>query len=377
MTRPTSPPARSTTPMWPRPSRPAPACCPRPTWRGRCRARPNSRTQPAAEPRPSARRRHGQRLAAAVPAGQPLNWSRARNPRRRRRPSCTRGRAGPDRARQPGLLRRAGRAGHAGLRRGQKTAVSEQLASAKRNFEVGTSTITDTREAQARFDLVTAQEIAAENDLRVKRSRWTSWWAADASPPLARPVNLPGLMPATSTPGSARPIDAAPGDAPGRARRWTSPGWRPTRPRPATAHAGPARQLRVTANRRQHQPGGTARTNYGQRRRGFNLPLFAGFAVQNRIRKPWRWKTRPQPTWTARAASRRHPRGLLRRAVSGMGQVKALEAAEASSQSALDANKLGYQVGVRINIDVLNARASCSRPSATWPRPATTCCWAT
>ena len=42
--------------------------------------------------------------------------------------------------------------------------------------------------------------------------------------------------------------------------------------------------------------------------------------------------------------------------VSGQGQVRALEAAEASSQSALDANRLGYQVGVRINIDVLNAQ---------------------
>jgi outer membrane protein len=42
---------------------------------------------------------------------------------------------------------------------------------------------------------------------------------------------------------------------------------------------------------------------------------------------------------------------------SGLGQVKALEAAEASSQSALDANKLGYQVGVRINIDVLNSQS--------------------
>ena len=49
----------------------------------------------------------------------------------------------------------------------QKAAVAEQLASAKRNFEVGTSTITDTREAQARFDLVVAQEIAAENDVQV------------------------------------------------------------------------------------------------------------------------------------------------------------------------------------------------------------------
>src|SRR5438105_1813487 len=53
--------------------------------------------------------------------------------------------------------------------RAQKTATGEQLSSAKRNFEVGTSTITDSREAQARFDLVTAQEIQAENDLRVKK----------------------------------------------------------------------------------------------------------------------------------------------------------------------------------------------------------------
>ena len=42
---------------------------------------------------------------------------------------------------------------------------------------------------------------------------------------------------------------------------------------------------------------------------------------------------------------------------SGLGQVKAYEAADISSQSALEANKLGYQVGVRINIDVLNAQS--------------------
>jgi outer membrane protein len=51
----------------------------------------------------------------------------------------------------------------------QLKAVSEQLAFAKRNFEVGTSTITDTREAQASYDLVVAQEIAASNDVRVKK----------------------------------------------------------------------------------------------------------------------------------------------------------------------------------------------------------------
>jgi len=52
----------------------------------------------------------------------------------------------------------------------QKAAISEQLAQARRNFEVGTATITDTHEAQARFDLSASQEIAALNDLETKRS---------------------------------------------------------------------------------------------------------------------------------------------------------------------------------------------------------------
>src|SRR5207302_10478962 len=56
-----------------------------------------------------------------------------------------------------------------GLTRTQKAAISEQLAQAKRDFEVGTATITDTHEAQARFDLIVAQEIAAQNDLENKR----------------------------------------------------------------------------------------------------------------------------------------------------------------------------------------------------------------
>jgi len=58
-----------------------------------------------------------------------------------------------------------------GFLRAQRIAISEQLASAKRNFEVGTATITDTNEAQARYDLAGAQEIAAQNDLEVALSK--------------------------------------------------------------------------------------------------------------------------------------------------------------------------------------------------------------
>ena len=42
--------------------------------------------------------------------------------------------------------------------------------------------------------------------------------------------------------------------------------------------------------------------------------------------------------------------------INGIAAIAALEQALVSSQSSLDSNKLGYEVGVRINIDVLNAQ---------------------
>jgi outer membrane protein len=90
----------------------------------------------------------------------------------------------------------------------------------------------------------------------------------------------------------------------------------------------------------------------------FNLPLFAGFFTQNRIKETLALQDKASSD--LEAAQRNISQGTRAAffgVVSGLGQVKALEAAEASSQSALDANKLGYQVGVRINIDVLNSQS--------------------
>ncbi len=89
-----------------------------------------------------------------------------------------------------------------------------------------------------------------------------------------------------------------------------------------------------------------------------SMPIFAGFATQNRIRETLALedKARSDLEGAQRQvaqATRTAYLGLQ----SGLGQVKALQAAEASSQAALDANKLGYQVGVRINIDVLNSQS--------------------
>jgi outer membrane protein len=89
-----------------------------------------------------------------------------------------------------------------------------------------------------------------------------------------------------------------------------------------------------------------------------NVPLFAGFATQNRIRETVSLEDKALADLeNARRTVAQNTRTAYFGLVSGQGQVHALEAAEASSQSALDANRLGYQVGVRINIDVLNAQS--------------------
>ena len=105
-------------------------------------------------------------------------------------------------------------------------------------------------------------------------------------------------------------------------------------------------------------PGVNNRTNSASVGVAFNLPLFAGFAVQNRVKETLALEEKASADLeTTRRNVAQATRAAFFGVQSGQGQVQALEAAEASSQSALDANKLGYQVGVRINIDVLNAQS--------------------
>jgi outer membrane protein len=103
---------------------------------------------------------------------------------------------------------------------------------------------------------------------------------------------------------------------------------------------------------------GSSRVNASAIGLSFNLPLFAGFATQNRIKETLALEDKARNDLEgAKRAVAQGTRTAFFGVLSGQGQVKALEAAEASSQSALDANKLGYQVGVRINIDVLNSQS--------------------
>jgi outer membrane protein len=245
--------------------------------------------------------------------------------------------------------------------RAQKDAVAEQLASAKRNFEVGTATITDTREAQARFDLGTAQEIAAENDLRVKKLALDSL--------VGRANTQPVAMPVAAALAEPQPPDV---DAWVRQAEEASPAIQQARTtveiaqlETEKAKAGhlPTVDLTASYNMTRNQGGSIqsaldSRSGVANVGVALNLPLFAGFAVQNRIRETLALEERSQADLeTTRRNVAQATRTAYFGVVSGRGQVRALEAAEASSQSALEANRLGYQVGVRINIDVLNSQS--------------------
>jgi outer membrane protein len=245
--------------------------------------------------------------------------------------------------------------------RAQKTAVSEQLAAAKRNFEVGTSTVTDSREAQARFDLTAAQEIAAENDLRVKKLALDQLVGQSnvAPRPLAAPVVLPPLLPADPQAWVADAETRNPSVL--QAQKALEIAQLETR----KAEAGHLPTLDLVG---QYQvargPSSTpglpsyVRNNNATVGVQFNLPLFAGYAIQNRVKETLALEEKSRTDLeAARRAVAQATRSAYFGVLSGQSQVKALEAAEASSQSALDANKLGYQVGVRINIDVLNAQS--------------------
>ena len=242
----------------------------------------------------------------------------------------------------------------------QKTAVAEQLASAKRNFEVGTSTITDSREAQARFDLVVAQELAAENDLRVKSIALNQLVGQPtANPkPLLAPVVLNAVEPADVEQWVVQSQDHHPGikqlgvalDVATLETTKAQAGHKPTLDLTGTYTA--------VNNSGSSTGAADSRVNVATLGLSLNLPLFAGYAIQNRIKETLALEEKARADLEA---TKRNVAQGTRTAYygvqSGQAQVKALEAAEASTQSALDANKLGYQVGVRINIDVLNSQS--------------------
>ena len=249
--------------------------------------------------------------------------------------------------------------------RASLSAISEQVASARRNFEVGTATITDTREAQARFDLARFTQIQAENDLNTRRIQLdqTVGRANVAPRQLAVPIALPPLAPANIDDWVTRADSEHP------AIRRARVGLEIARLDTEKARAGNLPIVTLNGSY------GRGRSNNDLQASGMgfaystpgtvssvsvnlSVPLFAGFQIQNRIKETLVLEDKSlNDLELARRSVAQATRQLYYGVGSFAAQVSALEAAESSSKLALEATQLGFKVGVRVNIDVLNAQA--------------------
>jgi len=240
----------------------------------------------------------------------------------------------------------------------QKAAISAQLEQAKRNFEVGTSTITDTHEAQSRFDLILAQEISAQSNLEIKQRMLQQLTDATAD-------NLRRL-------GEKFPLEMP---QPADMEKWVELAQQNNLQLASAQASEQMAEKEVDRNRGGNYPTldlvATYNRNYatggsfgvGSDTRiatvgvQLNVPLFQGGAGLSKWREAEANRNRAKSELeNANRTVALQTRQAYLGVVNGIAQVKALQQALKSSESLLQSSKLGQNVGVRTNLDVLNAQ---------------------
>lgn len=242
----------------------------------------------------------------------------------------------------------------------QHSAVEQQWVLARRNFDVGVATITDVHEAKSRLDLARSQWIAAENELTVKR--------ADLEKTTGKSSGRLPILNAAAMP---------PGPDPADVRAWIELAALRNPQVLIQGAAVEALEHEVARNRAGHAPTldlnashGTSyasgsltspadiptRTRSSQVGVQLTIPIWSGGGTESRVVEAAANLAKAQ---AEREAARRQAVTLVRQAysgvVNGQAQVEALSSAVTSSSSAVEANRVGYRIGTRINIDVLNA----------------------
>ncbi len=242
----------------------------------------------------------------------------------------------------------------------QKIATVEQLAQAKRNFEVGTATITDTNEAQARYDQIAASEIQFINELDRRRTALSA--IIGRFPSNLKRIGAKGFEPSLPTPNT---VDF-----------WVDTAVRnnlSVRVQQANVEIA---SLEVERARAGHYPtldlvGSYAgQTTSGSSTSGFssdsrqallglqlNVPLYQGGFVNSRVREAIALLDRSRADLeTQKRAAITNAQDGFSGVYSAAAAVKAFEQAAVSADVALQSNILGQEVGIRTNLDVLNVR---------------------
>jgi outer membrane protein len=246
-----------------------------------------------------------------------------------------------------------------GTVRAQKTAVAEQLELAKRNFAVGVATITDQREAQAQFDLVRADEIAALNNLKVASDSLEQLLGVTITASLSQlkmPIDLKspdpddiGVWVLRSNEESLDVILATKRvDLAQRLVESAATGKSPTVDLVGSvydSHSGASANSRASSD-----------STLGVIGIQVKVPLFEGGLVDSQTRQALSaQETAIQELQDTKRIVGQKTRSAYLGVTTGISRVKAFEEALASTKLQLESTKLGLEVGVRTAVDVLDA----------------------
>lgn len=239
-------------------------------------------------------------------------------------------------------------------------AIARQLDQAKQRFEVGLIAITDVNEAQARYDQARADAIIAQNEVDNAVESLLEI-TNEATGPLA------GLRPALSL---DRPDPAS-------LDEWTemalqnNPGivsakydMDIARKQIALRDAGDSPTLDLVGSYGLSRTGSTNGSDANSATIGLqlNVPLYTGGGVSAGTRQArFQYEAAQEVLEQRRRAVQTQVRNAYRGVLASISRVKALEAAEVSAKSALEATEAGFEVGTRTLVDVLDSQSNLFR----------------
>ena len=271
------------------------------------------------------------------------------------------------------------------LYRNKKGLIKQQLEIAQAKFDAGLATIVDVNTAQAALDLANSQEIAAQADLVVKRGVLEQLVGrpVGALKPLTKEAKIDGVLKdprSKSKDVKGNPIadSVNPQLPPGQTLDdWINQaeaanfnvlaGQLSVSLAESTYRASQALNypsLNLVGTSGYNTSNGTA-TNFNPANTNvynntvalqMTIPLVSGGFNSSVIRQNAALVDQAKANYdNARRTAAQNTRTAFTGFYGGLASVKAFEAAERSSTSALESSKLGFQVGTLINLDVLIA----------------------
>ena len=234
-------------------------------------------------------------------------------------------------------------------------AIERQLDQAKQRFEVGLIAITDVNEAQARYDQARANAILAQNEVD------------NAVESLVEITNQPTGPLATLKPGVVlKPPQPASLD------EWTEMALQNNPGVISAKYEVEIAKKQIEFQDAADSPAVDLVGSYGLTRNNWdrdvdrndgvigvqlNLPLYTGGGVQASTRQArYQYEAAQEVLEQRRREVQTQVRNAYRGVLASISRVMALEAAEVSAKSALEATEAGFEVGTRTLVDVLNSQ---------------------